>query len=79
MRAIVPTDIRPPIWLSLSVAAGCLIALGDWPYGYYQLLRLVVTGYAVWVAFHLAAQSRPAWPWVFGLLRSCITRCSRSA
>lgn len=62
------TDIRPPIWLSLAVATGCLVALGDWPYGYYQLLRLGVTGYAVWIALHSAAQSRPVWPWVFGFI-----------
>lgn len=63
-----PTDIRPPVWLSLSVAAACLIALGDWPYGYYQLLRLVVTGYAVWIASHLAGKPRRVWPWVFGFI-----------
>lgn len=68
MRATVATDVRPPIWLSLAVAAACLVALADWPYGFYQFLRLVVTGYAVWIAFQSAAQSRPVWPWVFGVV-----------
>lgn len=59
---------RPPLWLSLTVAASCLLALGDWPYGYYQLLRLIVTGYAAWIAFHSAALSRLPWLWVFGFI-----------
>jgi hypothetical protein len=35
------------------IVAGVILlgALGDWPYGYYQLLRWITCGAAVWVAF----------------------------
>jgi hypothetical protein len=45
-----------------------LAALGDWPYGYFQLLRFVVCGagaYVAWVSYH----SRYAWAaWPFGFV-----------
>lgn len=37
--------------LCIVAAAFSLLALLDWSYGYYQLLRLVVTGAAIWVAY----------------------------
>lgn len=33
--------------ISVVPAATLIVALGDWPYGYYQLLRLVVCACAV--------------------------------
>lgn len=64
----VAAKIPPPAWLSLAVAAACLVALAPCPYGYYQLLGIVVTGYAVWIALFLIVQQRPVWPWPFALV-----------
>ena len=44
---------RPQTIPCIVAAAFLILALLDWPYGYYQLLRLVVTGAAVWVAYIL--------------------------
>lgn len=62
------TGNRPPIWLSLGLAGACIIGLADWPYGYYQLLRLSVTGYAAWIAWQAFEQNRIPWAWAFGFL-----------
>jgi hypothetical protein len=44
------------------------LALADWPYGYYQLLRLVVCGSASYVAY-LGYQSDKQWIlWVFAAI-----------
>jgi hypothetical protein len=45
---------KVPWWVFVLPAAMSLIALADLPYGYYQLLRIVVTGCASWIAvgFH---------------------------
>ena len=40
-----------PWWVFAIPAAMSLIALADLPYGYYQFLRIVVTGCAAWIAF----------------------------
>lgn len=56
------------MWLSLVIAAACLIALADCPYGYYQLLRVAVTGYAIWIVFLFAGKNYPAIVFVFGLI-----------
>lgn len=50
------------------MAAACLLALAPCPYGYYQLLGIVVTGYAVWITLFLIAQQRSVWPWLFALV-----------
>ena len=53
-----------PIWL---VVAGFVIALADMPYGYYTLLRLIVSSVCVWLVFQL----RPGFDgiqWVLGAL-----------
>lgn len=62
------TGNRPPPWLGLGLAGACVIALADWPYGYYQLLRLAVTGYAMWIAWQAFERNRTGWAWTFGLL-----------
>jgi hypothetical protein len=45
-----------------------LAALGNWPYGYFQLLRFIVCGagaYAAWVSYH----SKYPWSvWLFGFI-----------
>ena len=40
-----------PAWLAYTVSGACALALLEWPYGYYQLLRLIVCGYAGYSAF----------------------------
>ncbi len=62
------TYSRPPVWLSGAVVAANIIALADMPYGYYQLLRAVVTGYAIWVATCLEKRRDSALIWIFGLV-----------
>lgn len=59
---------RPPIWLCLTMAVANVVALADLPYGYYQLLRLVVTGYAIWLAFWWSGTKVQAWMWIFGFV-----------
>ena len=62
------TSNRPPAWVCLLLVGGCIAALGDLSYGYYQILRLAVTGYAAWIAIVSHSQKRVTWAWVFGLL-----------
>lgn len=38
-------------WLYVVPATLTLLAIADWPYGYYQFLRIVVTGCAGWLMF----------------------------
>jgi len=45
-----------------------LLALAPWPYGYYQLLRLVVCGVAVYVAFMAYACQKMWAVWLFGFI-----------
>ena len=58
----------PPAWVSIVVGAACLLALADWPYGYYQILRLAVTAYAVWLAACYADERASLWVWIFSVL-----------
>jgi hypothetical protein len=65
---VVDTGNRPPLWLSLGLAGACVLALADWPYGYYQLLRVAVTAYATWIAWQAFEGSRTTWAWTFAFL-----------
>lgn len=60
---------KPPHFIPSLVAGTMLVgALTDWPYGYYQLLRLVVCGGAVCVA-HSAFTWKKIWAvWLFGII-----------
>ena len=56
---------RPIIY----IAAGMLLlAVFPWPYGYFQLLRLVATVAFVWASLTTFQQGHPWSPWVFGVL-----------
>lgn len=57
----------PPHWLGLMIAAVSLLGVADMPYGYYQLLRLLVTGYAGYVSalYFICRQSALAWGFAF--------------
>lgn len=61
-------DRRPHLIPAAIAALMLLAALGDWPYGYYQLLRFVVCGAAAYVAW-LSYHSKYPWTvWVFGFV-----------
>jgi hypothetical protein len=60
---------RRPHLIPAGIAALMLLgALGDWPYGYYQLLRFVVCGagtYIAWLSYH----SKYPWAvWLFAFV-----------
>ncbi len=61
-------DKRPLLIPSLIAAAMLLGALADLPYGYYQLLRFVVCGVSVYVAY-MAYKWQKIWAtWLFGFI-----------
>jgi len=57
--------VAPPHWLGWSIAALCILAVADMPYGYYQLLRLLVTGYMGFLAVLYFIRRPNSWAWVF--------------
>lgn len=59
---------RPHLIPAIIASLMLLGALGQWPYGYYQLLRLVVCGISVYVAF-IAYNWHKIWAtWLFGFI-----------
>lgn len=58
----------PPTWLTGVVAAANVIAAFDLPYGYYQMLRLVVTGYACYMAYVYFKNEVSSWGWTFSFV-----------
>lgn len=58
-----------PWWLWLIPIVMLLIATQRWPYGYYSITRIVVCGFAgflAWIGWEDTSTSR-AWSTVFGL------------
>jgi hypothetical protein len=53
-------------WIPLVTSIAMLIAAvtGDWPYGFYQLLRIVVCGTAIYAV--VQTLNRQYWPWILG-------------
>ncbi len=63
-----PLEKRPHLIPAIVATLMLLGALGRWPYGYYQLLRLVTCGAAIWIAV-LAYQWQKIWAtWLFGII-----------
>lgn len=58
----------PPHWLGWSIAALSILAVADMPYGYYQLLRLLVTGYTGYLAALYFFRRPHQWAWVFSFM-----------
>lgn len=59
---------RPPLIPAIIAALMLLGALVPWPYGYYQLLRFVVCGVSVYIAF-IAYNWEKRWAtWLFGFI-----------
>ncbi len=57
---------RHPLAIPCGVAVAMLLgALGRWPYGYYQLLRLVTCGAAVYGAYVSHSLGKTGWLWAF--------------
>lgn len=48
-------------WAILACAVALAVAPLHWPYGYYQFLRLAVTGMAIWLAIVAQRQQSTAW------------------
>ena len=58
-----------PHTIPCAIAALCLLgALAPWPYGYYQLLRFVVCGAAIYTAFKAYGWHKIWAVWVFGFV-----------
>jgi len=57
---------RKPHWIPCAISIVMLLgSFLDWPYGYYQLLRIVVCGSAAFTAF-VAHETGKAWGmWLF--------------
>ncbi len=59
---------RPHLIPAIIVAIILVGTLAPWPYGYYQLLRFVVCGVSVYVAF-MAYNWQKIWAtWLFGFI-----------
>ena len=53
------------------VAAAVMLILGSvgsWPYGFYQLLRLVVCGTSIYVAIQCFGSHRSVWAWTMSAI-----------
>ena len=59
---------RPHFIPSLVAAAMLLGALAQWPYGYYQLLRWIVCGAAIFVAVSAYGWQKLWATWLFGFV-----------
>lgn len=59
---------RPHLIPAVIAALMLFGALGQWPYGYYQLLRFVVCGTSISIAF-IAYRWQKLWAtWLFGFM-----------
>lgn len=52
-----------PIGVIICMAALNVLALGDFPYGYYQVLRLANTAFAIFLAYHLFKRGNASLAW----------------
>jgi len=57
---------RKPIFLIAAIAL--LVALGDWPYAYYQLLRFFICGVGAYGAYLAYQQKKIGWVWILGII-----------
>ena len=55
----------PRVWMTWTIAMMNFLAFAGWPYGYYEILRLVVTGYAGYMAYIYFQVARPKRAWAF--------------
>ena len=64
----VPFTSRPHAIPAAVAALALFAALGEWPYGYYTLLRLVVCGAGAYTAFVMYQWQKPGLAWLFGFV-----------
>jgi len=50
-------------FIIMSIIMLLLAILPIWPYGYYMLLRLVVCGTAVYIAYNVKMINKQGWMW----------------
>jgi len=62
------SETRPHAIPAAVAALTLFAALGQWPYAYYMLLRLVVCGAGAYIALVMYRWRRPGLAWVFGLV-----------
>ena len=55
-------------WFKLLAILFLLGALGDWPYGYYQLLRWLILGIGGYSAYLAYNSERKVWVGIFGVI-----------
>ena len=70
MRQSIARRAPSPVSLNWFPVAGSVVMLlmaagSDWPYGFYQLLRIVVSGTALYVVVQTSSHHR-YWPWIVG-------------
>lgn len=51
--------------VKVVVGAMLLLALGSWEYSYYQILRVVVCGSSIYLAWHMFDIKQQVWAWGF--------------
>jgi hypothetical protein len=61
-------ETRPHAIPAGIAAVALFAALGQWPYSYYTLLRLVVCGAGAYTAYVMYGWRRIALAWLFGLV-----------
>ena len=59
---------KPHLIPSLIAIAMLVGALAQWPYGYYQLLRFVICGVSIYVAFIVYSWQKIWAIWLFGFI-----------
>ncbi len=54
-------------WFKILAIILLLGALGNWPYGYYQLLRWAILIIGVYSAYLAYERGKISWAWTFGI------------
>jgi hypothetical protein len=57
-----------PVWVYILAAALCLIAILEMPYGYYMILRWLVSLAALSILIPCFSVGKNSWAWVFLIL-----------
>ncbi|OGG39134.1 hypothetical protein A3I34_02830 [Candidatus Jorgensenbacteria bacterium RIFCSPLOWO2_02_FULL_45_12] len=55
-------------WFKIIAVIFLLGALGNWPYGYYQLLRWFVSVVGIYVVYLVYNNRKDFWAWIFGAI-----------
>ncbi|HAL24889.1 MAG: hypothetical protein UX49_C0021G0022 [Candidatus Wolfebacteria bacterium GW2011_GWC2_46_275] len=55
-------------WINIIAALMLFFAIGSHPYSYYQILRWVVCGVALYNAYIYKEKKQDVWMWIFGIM-----------